>query len=161
MQLLCQHPEGCLNWTEGSTDYCATHNALERKRLRDEARTQEKEKKARRAAEKMRERAVEKAKAKAPKRQASIPVRSKKRAAEESEYSRRKKKFLTLHPTCMVKGCQTPSFDVHHKSGRDGKMLINVMYFLAVCRNCHNEIELNPEWAKEQGYSVSRISINP
>ena len=79
---LCQHPEGCLAWTEGNTDYCATHNALERKRMRDEAKTQERDKKAKRTAEMMRERAAKKQAAKEKKPQ-PLKARSRKGAAAE------------------------------------------------------------------------------
>ena len=86
-----------------------------------------------------------------------IKPRSNKRAAEEREYLRRREKYLTLHPECEV--CGGVATTIHHKKGREGKLLINVMYFLGCCMPCHNKIELNPIWAKEQGYSINRLTL--
>lgn len=65
--------------------------------------------------------------------------------------------FLKLHPVCQVEGCKRPATMVHHKRGRVGKFLLMVKYFLAVCFLCHRRIEENPVWAKEMGYSESRL----
>ena len=40
--------------------------------------------------------------------------------------------------------------------GRLGDLLVDPRFFLGVCRRCHDRIELNPAWAHEMGYSVSR-----
>jgi len=47
--------------------------------------------------------------------------------------------------------------EVHHMKGREGVMLLDTKYWLAVSREGHVKIELNPEWAKEMGFSVSRL----
>jgi hypothetical protein len=64
--------------------------------------------------------------------------------------------FLKTHPICEVDGCGDAT-DVHHKKGR-GKYLLDVETWLAVSRSCHQKIEENPEWAKENGYSLSRLN---
>lgn len=37
-----------------------------------------------------------------------------------------------------------------------GQLLNDTAHFLAVCRGCHQKIELSPLWAKENGYSEKR-----
>jgi len=59
--------------------------------------------------------------------------------------------------------------EVHHMKGRKGfadewakenniPLLIDVRFFLAVSRKGHIKIELNPEWAKENNYSLNRLN---
>lgn len=86
-----------------------------------------------------------------------IPIKSVKRIVEEKLYKKVKKEYLTAHLKCEVKGCNKVSKDLHHMRGRIGKLLYNEKYFLAVCRDHHTEIELNPVAAKENGYSLSRL----
>lgn len=88
-----------------------------------------------------------------------IRRRSKKRAAQEREYSKLRAKYLEENPLCAVPGCGCWSTEVHHKAGRIGDLLTDVTKFLAVCRHHHVVIELNPTWAKEQGYSISRLAV--
>lgn len=47
--------------------------------------------------------------------------------------------------------------EVHHMKGREGALLNDTKYWLAVSREGHIRIENNPEWAKEMGYSLSRL----
>lgn len=87
------------------------------------------------------------------------PIRkvSKKRQAEEAEYKKVRAEYLSEHPKCEVKGCGKFSSECHHKMGRIGGLLTDKRFFLAVCRTHHTFIELNPEWAKENKYSLNRI----
>lgn len=87
--------------------------------------------------------------------------RSKKRAAQEREYEKKRKAFLEENPLCQVRafGCSTFSTEVHHKAGRIGNLLTDETKFLAVCRNCHQVIEMNPKMAKEKGFSISRLAV--
>lgn len=92
--------------------------------------------------------------------QKRIPSRSPKRAKEEQEYSRRRKEFLSQHPMCQahIPGvCTGQATDVHHKAGRVGDLLLNILYWLAACRACHTYIELHPKEAKEMGFSLTRL----
>jgi hypothetical protein len=93
-------------------------------------------------------------------KQKKISPRSSKRVKEESEYSKERRKFLLERPMCEahLPGCTHVSTDVHHKMGRIGKLLLNVMYWLSCCRSCHNWIELNPSKARELGFSLSRLN---
>ena len=86
-----------------------------------------------------------------------ISKKSAKRIDEEKVYNKKKKDYLIAFPHCEVKKCRKDSTDIHHKKGRVGSLLTDDNYFMAVCRGCHSEIELNPIWAKENGYSLDRL----
>jgi hypothetical protein len=83
---------------------------------------------------------------------------SDKRKKENSEYLNIRAKYLKENPYCQVYGCNRKSSDIHHKKGRENSLLNDLTYFLGVCRCCHSKIELNPIWAKENGYSLNRTS---
>lgn len=95
---------------------------------------------------------------------------SKKQAKIDSEYSKVRKHFLALNSKCQVQGCQCEATDVHHKRGRgrgyfdqwatDNSiyLTIDTRWFFASCREHHTLIEVNPEWAKEEGYSLNRLN---
>ena len=82
---------------------------------------------------------------------------SNKRKKENNLYSSLRKQFLKDNPLCAVTG--NKATEVHHMAGRIGKLLTDVRYFLPVCRFAHREIELNPIWAKENGYSLNRTNV--
>ena len=85
-----------------------------------------------------------------------IPKFSKKRAVENKKYSEIRLEFLEAHPKCEV--CKfRDATTIHHKKGR-GIYLCVIEFFLAACMPCHEKIELNPKWAKEKGYSISRTA---
>lgn len=86
-----------------------------------------------------------------------IKPSSQKRQKQNREYAKVRKQFLIEHPRCQVKGCNQVSTECHHQKGRIGDLLINSTYFLAVCHDHHVLIECDPEFAKEQGYSQSRL----
>lgn len=83
---------------------------------------------------------------------------SKKRAAQNREYSKLRLEFLTLKPKC--ERCGNKSTQVHHKAGRIGNLLTNIDFFMAVCFRCHQYIELNPNEAREKGWIVNRYIKN-
>jgi hypothetical protein len=76
------------------------------------------------------------------------------------EYSRLRDAFLTAKPRCEAKlvGCTGVSTEIHHKAGRVGDKYLRIGTWLAVCRNCHTWIEINPAEAKELGFSESRLN---
>lgn len=58
--------------------------------------------------------------------------------------------------------------DVHHMKGRKGyadewaikndiPLILDVRFWIGVSRQGHNKIENNPEWARENGYSLNRL----
>ena len=83
---------------------------------------------------------------------------SDKRKKENAEYLKLRAQFLKDNPYCQVYGCHRKSSDIHHKKGRENALLSDLTQFLSVCRLCHTKIELNPLWAKENGYSVNRTT---
>lgn len=84
-----------------------------------------------------------------------IPKVSKNQKSREVKYQGLQRVYLETNPICEC--CRTAkSIEIHHKAGRDGNNLFQ--HFLAVCRACHDRIEMNPIWAKENGYSISRLN---
>lgn len=82
---------------------------------------------------------------------------SSKEKIRKKEYEKLRKDYLLNHPICECCEMQIAS-EIHHKRGRIGDNLFK--YFLAVCNSCHRQIETNPTWAKENGYSESRLKID-
>lgn len=83
---------------------------------------------------------------------------SKKRAIQNKEYLELRLEYLTEHQFCEIEECSNEATTIHHKKGRIGNLLTDTSNFLGVCMPCHTKIELNPIWAKKQGYSKSRLS---
>jgi len=88
-----------------------------------------------------------------------VRQQSDKLKAEGIKYRKLAKKFRESNPVCAVRSenCTGKTTEVHHKRGR-GKYLLDIKTWLPVCHNCHKKIELNPDWAKENGFSESRLS---
>lgn len=88
-----------------------------------------------------------------------MPKVAKKQKQNLTMYSKVRKEYLASHETCeaSLAGCTHTATDIHHKKGR-GIYLNDSSTFLAVCRNCHNYIELHPDFAKQKGYSLSRLN---
>ena len=86
-----------------------------------------------------------------------IPKISKKREKESREYTIKRLKFLAQpeNHRCPVTGERAT--EIHHKAGRTGSLYLDENNWLAVSRNGHRKIEENPEWAKENGYSLNRL----
>jgi hypothetical protein len=86
-----------------------------------------------------------------------VPVKkvSDKRAKLDKIYSAMRKVYLKQNPLCV---CGARSEQVHHKLGRLGGNYLNTSTWLAVCYPCHSKIEREPVWAKEKGYSGSRLN---
>lgn len=88
---------------------------------------------------------------------ARTPIKkvSDKQAKINAAYSVLRKQFLKDNHNCKV--CNREATEVHHKLGRVGKNMLDTTEWLAVCSSCHHEIEMNPQWAKENGYSKNRL----
>lgn len=91
-----------------------------------------------------------------------IAKKSKKREVlDRTKYAPKATAFKKANPECqaMIEGCTKVTQHVHHMKGRNNEAdLLDEKYWLAVCFNCHNLIEANPEWAKQNGFSKSRHS---
>lgn len=92
------------------------------------------------------------------KKRKRIPQMSEKMKADNKKYLKARTNFLSLNLVCQFEKCTNKATQVHHRKGRIGSLLINENYFMAVCSTCHQIIEENPEYAKEKGYSVSRLN---
>ncbi len=76
---------------------------------------------------------------------------SAKRLTESAEYNRLKPLFLAEHPWCSLETCGKGSVDVHHTRGRAGRLFLDVRFWKALCRQHHNQVLANPEWARANG----------
>lgn len=87
-----------------------------------------------------------------------IPSVSKKRKVENAQYSVLRIEFLSKpeNQKCLITGW--PTCDIHHKKGRVGSLFLDTKYWVALSREGHQFVEENPEWAKENGYSLDRLS---
>lgn len=88
---------------------------------------------------------------------------SKKQTSDLNKYGKVRAEYLREHPCCEVGlpgcgGCDTRMLQIHHKKGRIGDLLTNKKYFLTVCYDCHIYIEAHPALARENGWSLSRLS---
>ena len=86
-----------------------------------------------------------------------IADKSDKLKKADKEYQKIRKQFLLTHLKCEVKGCNHVATEVHHQKGRHGALLLDTNFFLAVCSPHHKKIEEHPAWAKQEGYSISRL----
>ena len=88
------------------------------------------------------------------------PIRkvAKSRVIELTEYNVLRDDYMAEHDICEVKGCENPSNQLHHKKGRDGKLLIDTAYFMACCGVCHPRKihETHVKWAYDNGYLIRR-----
>lgn len=89
--------------------------------------------------------------------QKPIARRSKKRTIEELQYNSDRIIFLAKpeNQICPITKQQTT--EVHHQKGRIGKLLLDQRFWIALSTEGHRQVELNPEWAKENGFSLSRL----
>lgn len=89
-----------------------------------------------------------------------VPKVSQKKKELDKQYLKVRKTFLANHPVCMahLEGCQKKANQVHHMKGKATEEdYLNVKFFLAVCMNCHEIIEKNPAFSRQNGLSVSRL----
>lgn len=93
-----------------------------------------------------------------PPKSSHLPPVSKKMQTTMNEYTKKRKAYLAMFSTCQagLQSCTGSATDVHHKAGR-GENHLTISTWLAVCRSCHNWIELNPAESKELGFSESRL----
>lgn len=83
---------------------------------------------------------------------------SEKKRAQMLAYLPARDAFLQLRRHCearVSKGCvcnPRRSREVHHRSGRHGKNMMDETTWLAVCRKCHNYIHANPKESRAKGF---------
>ena len=85
-----------------------------------------------------------------------IKQRSAKRAKDDRVYLKLRSEYLTNNPYCQAKlsNCSYNALEIHHThAGADrNKYYLITPTWMAVCRNCHNEIHNNPKRAKTLGF---------
>ena len=83
---------------------------------------------------------------------------SDKKALQDIIYKSERIKFLMLPENKICPITKQATTDVHHKRGRLGDLYLDKRYWVALSREGHKYVEEHPEWAKENGYSLSRLS---
>jgi hypothetical protein len=97
-------------------------------------------------------------KKKEPKKRKWIKPFSEKRAEENILYHEERLVFLKANPTCEFPDCKSQATDVHHKQGRIGERLRDFTKCSALCRKHHRFITDHPDWAKENGFEISKFT---
>jgi hypothetical protein len=87
-----------------------------------------------------------------------IPNVSDKRKIDNLKYSALRIEFLGKKENRICPITKKPTTDIHHKKGRIGSLLLDTRFWIALSREGHRFVEENPIWAKENGYSLNRIS---
>ncbi len=79
---------------------------------------------------------------------------SAKRAKENQSYLKVRKLYLENNAFCEVYGCKDMATEIHHTySGKDrNAYYLDASTWMAVCRQCHNNIHANPIESRKLGY---------
>lgn len=91
----------------------------------------------------------------------TIPRLSPKRAKEEREYTKERKKHLAENNRCELKilgVCTHVATTIHHSKGRIGKLLLDKKWWKRGCMECHQWVEEHPDKAKELKLSFNRFT---
>lgn len=88
-----------------------------------------------------------------------INKQSDKEKKRQAQYKLVRAYYISGHPNCeaQLNGCTLESTDIHHQKGKIGKLLIDMNFFVALCRSCHSYLEVHPKEAKELGFSLNRL----
>lgn len=87
-----------------------------------------------------------------------IPKRSMKRKTQELVYKELRRVFLSKKENQVCPITNEKATTIHHKKGRIGDLLNDTRYWIALSMKGHEYVENNPEWAKQNGYSLNRLS---
>lgn len=101
-----------------------------------------------------------------PRKQIKKPVhrkrirhRAPRRAAQYAQYRIDRDEFLSKPENSMCRVYPwMEATDIHHMKGKIEELLLDQRWWLPVCREAHDKLELFPDWAKENGYSLDRLS---
>jgi hypothetical protein len=82
---------------------------------------------------------------------------SKKRQIELLRYNVLRIEFLNKkeNQICPITGKQATT--IHHKMGRIGDLFLNTEFWVALSMEGHEFVEKNPNWAKDNGFSLNRL----
>ena len=82
----------------------------------------------------------------------------KKRAAQMAKYRQARAAYLLEHPLCEAfcfEENPRPNLatEIHHRSSREGKLLLDEAHWLPICRQCHDAIHIyRVKEARQAGY---------
>lgn len=93
-----------------------------------------------------------------PKKNYVIPKVSDKRKIDNLKYAAQRIVFLGKPENKICPITKWPTNDIHHKKGRIGSLFLDETYWIALSREGHQYVEDNPDWAKDNGYSLDRLS---
>lgn len=91
------------------------------------------------------------------KKRAYIKPISDKQAERLKEYRKKRDEFLK-GKMCQFPGCYSSEVECHHSAGRQGDLLTDERFFVALCRKHHRFVEENPEEAKRLNLSTTRTN---
>jgi hypothetical protein len=96
---------------------------------------------------------------KVEKKKVPIPKESKKRKQEKKVYNKVKKQMLTESILCEIKSpvCTIFAQGLDHLQKRSPSNLTKRKNLKRACNACNTYKEDHPEWAKENGHSISRF----
>ena len=87
----------------------------------------------------------------------------KRRSHRESQRVRRYDRARTIvmesaNGMCeaATRRCIGPAGQIHHRKGRDGDLVDDLDYLLAVCYACHDYIHSHPNESYERGWMIRR-----
>lgn len=88
-----------------------------------------------------------------------IAKMSAKRKEVNKEYNKIKKEMLTKDDRCKIKSpeCTGKAQGLDHRQKRSPSNLIKIDNLLAACNACNLYKEVNPIWATNNGFSISRF----
>jgi hypothetical protein len=83
---------------------------------------------------------------------------SAKKKLDDIIYKSERIKFLMLPENKICPITKKEATTIHHKKGRLGSLYLDKTFWVALSMEGHEFVEKNPEWAKENGYSLNRLS---
>lgn len=88
-----------------------------------------------------------------------IPKQSAKRVRESKEYRRIVKELLSKSSLCELKSpvCTGKAQGLDHQQKRSPKNWLDVKNLKGCCNACNLYKESHPQWAKDNGFHVSRF----
>jgi len=98
----------------------------------------------------------------------TIPKVSKKRQVENLQYQVLRTEFLAKKENQICPITRTEATTVHHKMGRIGfadqwardnniSLYLDTRHWVSLSMEGHKFVEENPEWSKDNGYSLNRL----
>jgi hypothetical protein len=85
---------------------------------------------------------------------------SKGQARDNAQYRKRIKAFIEGFRFCpvmyYVQGSRCRPNQVHHTKGRDGDLLLDERFWMAVCERGHRKINEEPKWAQKCGFRFTK-----